>query len=275
MVIDFEYASANTPGLEFANHFTEWCYNYHDPVYSWKCNTKAYPKPDEQDRFLRAYVRHRPQFNVSTPKMGPFQFPDRSDDGMPPKRPAGPTSSISNFMLDARAPAGSSDSLQKAEDEASAAEAAEVAALLHETRIWRLANTAQWVAWGIVQAKVPGLPDFPSADSATDTPRAVAGLSASPDQISSPAGEADSNTHGGAIVSEEFKAELEDIREDISAKRPDPVEENDEAAEEEFDYLAYARDRAMFFWGDAVTLGLAKEEELPEGVRRDMKVLDY
>ncbi|KFY06257.1 hypothetical protein V492_08097, partial [Pseudogymnoascus sp. VKM F-4246] len=31
VVIDFEYASANTPGLEFANHFTEWCYNYHDP----------------------------------------------------------------------------------------------------------------------------------------------------------------------------------------------------------------------------------------------------
>ncbi|TVY62316.1 Choline kinase, partial [Lachnellula suecica] len=31
VVIDFEYASANTPGLEFSNHFTEWCYNYHSP----------------------------------------------------------------------------------------------------------------------------------------------------------------------------------------------------------------------------------------------------
>ena len=36
----------------------------------------------------------------------------------------------------------------------------EAGRLMAETRLWRLANSAQWVAWGIVQAQVPGMPDF-------------------------------------------------------------------------------------------------------------------
>lgn len=283
VVIDFEYACANTPGLEFANHFTEWCYNYHDPATSWKCNTSVYPKPQEQDRFIRAYVRHRPQFNVSTPKLTPFTFPEPSAGeatAVTPKRPSGPTSSISNFMLDARAPAGSTDSssLQKIDDETSADEDAEVAALLHETRLWRMANTAQWVAWGIVQAKVPDLPDF----SAATTPLVVGSpvvqnATSIVDGDNNDSGERDGGApqHGGALVTEEFKAEIAALKADIHAKRPDPAEENDEQAEEEFDYLRYARDRAMFFWGDAVKLGIIGEEELPESVRRELKTIDY
>ncbi|KAL1296745.1 hypothetical protein AAFC00_000215 [Neodothiora populina] len=276
IVIDFEYASANTPGLEFANHFTEWCYNYHDPQFAWKCNTKVYPTPDEQDRFVRAYVRHRPQFNVSTPKLGPTQHVDTSSDA--PKRPQGPNSSISNFMLDARNPAGSSDSLHKAEEETSAVEDAEVKSLLQETRLWRLANTAQWVAWGIVQAKVPGLPLFSPSASAAQTPNTLAGLSASPDEISAEESmkklqlTENGNTE---VASDSDKTEIEEMRQDIEAKRPDAVEENDEEAEEEFDYLRYARDRAMFFWGDAIKLGFVKEEELPESIRKEIKTVDY
>ncbi|KAJ9629519.1 hypothetical protein H2203_001893 [Taxawa tesnikishii (nom. ined.)] len=187
IVIDFEYANANTPGLEFANHFTEWCYNYHDPVAPYACNTAAYPTPEEQDRFVRAYVRHRPQFNATTPKLSaqtptsssfPFPTIDRNE------RPSGPTHSINSFMLDARAPptghpassstsgmsgmSGSVTTEPFATPADQAAEDAEVAQLLKETRLWRLANTAMWIAWGIIQAKVPGMPaSFPPAEAAT------------------------------------------------------------------------------------------------------------
>lgn len=270
MVIDFEYASANTPGLEFANHFTEWCYNYHDPDTAWKCNIHGYPKPDEQDRFARAYVRHRPQFNVSTPQLRP-----QPDAQSPHRRPPGPSSSISNFMLDARTPA-STESLQPVDAECKAAEDAEVASLLHETRLWRLANSAQWVAWGIVQAKVPGLPNFSRPSSPDTTPKPVINVSASPDEMT-PTGETDKQLSVEAANrgSDKLSAEAQAMREDIDSKRPDPNEENDEAEEEEFDYLRYARDRAMFFWGDAVQLGLVKAEELPEDVQKSIKAIEY
>lgn len=259
IVIDFEYANANTPGLEFANHFTEWCYNYHDEKAPYRCNTSFYPTPEEQDRFVRAYVRHRPQFNAPTPNLGPT---DRSAADKHPKRPAGPTSSISNFMLDARAPPpDSAAATAKADAEYQANEDAQVASLLRETRMWRLANTAQWVAWGIVQAKVPGMP--PSLATEPTTPAIP--ITETPDEMTPDA----SN-----YMSDPLDAEGRSMRDDIHAKRPDPEEEDDAQAEEEFDYLAYARDRAMFFWGDALKLGIVREEELPEDVLKNVKVVE-
>lgn len=185
-------------------------------------------------------------------------------------------------MLDARNPS-STESMQNTEAESTAAEDKEVAKLLHETRIWRLANSAQWVAWGIVQAKVPGIPDFSRPVSAQETPRAVANISASREQMT-PTDEKNEvellingETQNGVSADDDaaWKNEVEAIREDIRSKRPDPVEENDEAEEEEFDYLAYARDRAMFFWGDALKLGLVEESELPEDVVKNAKTMDY
>ncbi|KAG9522503.1 kinase-like protein, partial [Aureobasidium melanogenum] len=258
IVIDFEYANANTPGLEFANHFTEWCYNYHDEKVPWLCNTSLYPTPEEQDRFVRAYVRHRPQFNAVTPLLGPQDSTPMEKDksSEKPKRPAGPTSSISNFMLDARGPPESAATTAKQDAEYQANEDAQVQSLLRETHMWRLANSAQWVAWGIVQAKVPGLPDAPSS---------TIPLSETPDEITPTEDQPFSDPLG---------QEAKDLQDDIRDKRPDPNEEDDEQAEEEFDYLAYARDRAMFFWGDALSLGIVKEEELPEDVRRSVKKVD-
>jgi choline kinase len=45
--------------------------------------------------------------------------------------------------------------------------------------------------------------------------------------------------------------------------------------EEDFDYLGYARDRALFFWGDLIHLGVLKPEELPVEVQEQMKVVPY
>ncbi|KAG8407391.1 hypothetical protein J3458_020869 [Metarhizium acridum] len=157
VVIDFEYAGANLPGLEFANHFTEWTYNYHDPVTSHACNHERYPTPEEQRRFIKAYVDHRPQFAVasSTPRVKPQDI--KLQDSGPPTpslNPTASTSSIVDFMLDARVPPGGWSAAERAREEQSDLN---VRQLLEETRLWRPACSAFWIAWGIVQAKVPGL----------------------------------------------------------------------------------------------------------------------
>lgn len=195
------------------------------------------------------------------------------------KRPQGPTQSISNFMLDARG-APQSKETEKAEAEARDDEDAEVAALMRETRIWRLANSAQWVAWGIVQAKVGGMPDFSPQTSGTITPTANDASERKVDGAVTD-GEAAVSAHN-AIVSpgagtDPLDQEAQGLREDVLAKRPDEREEGDEAEAEdsEFDYLAYARSRAMFFWGDALELGIVEEKDLPEDVLRNVCRVEY
>jgi choline kinase len=217
VVIDFEYAAANVPGLEFANHFTEWAYNYHDPVSSHACSHERYPTPEEQRRFIKAYVEHRPQFPAasSTPRMNPQD----SGSSTPSLNPTASSSSIVEFMLDARVPPGGWTAAERAREEQRDLHVRE---LMDETRLWRTANSAMWVAWGIVQAKVPGL---------------------------------DANNEA---VSEEEALKAEQ-----------------ELGPDEFDYLSYAQDRALFFWGDCVQMGLAKLEDLPEQLRPRLKILDY
>ncbi|OTA62794.1 kinase-like protein [Hypoxylon sp. EC38] len=214
VVIDFEYSAANTRGLEFANHFTEWCYNYHDSAAPYACNTALYPSPAEQRRFIRAYVNHRPEFPTPTPQ--PQPDPPRHTYPYPHHRllKPGPGSGSRPFEFDqgvharlAR-PAGGWKEEEKRRDDLTEQQ---VEALVEETRMWRVANSAFWIAWGVLQAKIPG--------------------------------------EGAA-----------------------PEEEEGEAAE--FDYLAYAQDRAMFLLGDCVKMGLVKEEDLPEGVRARVKYVD-
>jgi choline kinase len=88
---------------------------------------------------------------------------------------------------------------------------AETQFLIRQTRLWRVLNSAQWVAWGIVQAKVPGMED-----------------------------------DGGST--------------------PTPPVDSDVDESDEFDYLAYAQDRAFFFWADLVALGFVQKEQLPESL---------
>jgi choline kinase len=119
-------------------------------------------------------------------------------------------------MLDARVPTGEYTAAERAREEARDQRVRE---LMEETKLWRPANSAQWVAWGIVQAKVPGLD----------------------------AGDGENAGH--------------EAEEDMEA--------------DEFDYLSYAQDRAMFFWGDCVRLGLVKAEELPETLRVNLKIVEH
>ncbi|OTA94534.1 hypothetical protein M434DRAFT_71121 [Hypoxylon sp. CO27-5] len=253
VVIDFEYSAANTRGLEFANHFTEWCYNYHDSAAPYACNTALYPSPAEQRRFIRAYVNHRPEFphpNASTPNLTPLATPTLTPTPTPTPSSSslgpglGPSSSIKEFMLDSRAPPGGWKEEEKRRDDLTEQQ---VEALVEETRMWRVANSAFWIAWGVLQAKIPGFDDGEEEKE----------------------GEKEEEEEEEEEEGEEGEGEGEGGGEGEGAA---PEEEEGEAAE--FDYLAYAQDRAMFLLGDCVKMGLVKEEDLPEGVRARVKYVD-
>ncbi|KAI4174020.1 MAG: hypothetical protein LQ343_002583 [Gyalolechia ehrenbergii] len=239
IVIDFEYASANVPGQEFANHFTEWCYNYHDAAKSFALNERRYPSPEEQHRFVSAYVQHRP-----------FRQPLSTQSSSSSLRPR-LSHSISNFMLDSRAPPAQIVEDEKRREEATESE---VHRLINEARLWRPANSAQWVAWGIVQAKVPGMDDALEARKRSGK-----------EQSSRPVAESGS-------PSPEMQPTAEDRKD---RRQEDSKGAEDEDAEEEFDYLSYARERAMFFWGDLLQMGLVKREELPDELREKVKIVKY
>ncbi|KAJ5523918.1 hypothetical protein N7494_010568 [Penicillium frequentans] len=210
VVIDFEYSSANVAGLEFANHFTEWCYNYHDEELSWACNNRLYPTPEEQRRFVMTYLTHRPA--VTGGVVSPLATPAMR---------GGTGSAVTPFNLD-----DGPDSSNWSQDQKSLEEdlEAEVRRLMQQTRLWRAMNSAQWVAWGIVQAKAPGMEEGIAEMLGT------------------------SNNGNG------HKAQAE--------AKPLPVDA-DIDEEDGFDYLAYAQDRAMFFWSDLLTLGLINPDDLP------------
>lgn len=122
----------------------------------------------------------------------------------------------------------------------------DVRRLLRETRLWRAANSAQWVAWGIVQAKVSGMEEALVALSATVTA-------------------AEEQSAGGE---EEEKADGNNCDLD---RRSEQSSDTIEEPAGEFDYLAYAQDRALFFWADVLSLGLIKEADLPPDVAERIK----
>lgn len=164
--------------------------------------------------------------------------------------------SISEFLLDSRTPGGSTipENNNYAEEEARREKEVDkqVAELLKETRMWRVANSAQWVAWGIVQAKIPDLAGVMEEKGASAEEVVV-----SPPTTTGGGESGESKGNGG--------------ENDEKGKEKD----KDEEEEDEFDYLAYAQDRAMFFWGDVVNMGLVKKEDLPEKLRDRLKIVEY
>lgn len=197
-----------------------------------------YPTPEEQRRFIRSYVQHHP-----------FAHPSTSSA---PQTPGLPSTSILQFTLDSRASARP-DAMRDAE----AATEKQVRDLMATTRLWRPANSAQWVAWGVVQATIPGLPDV---EHHGEEPGVVSWelkkMGSSQQQAQQP-------------MTDPLDDEARELKEEMRDRRP---EEGDEG--EGFDYLAYARERAMFFWGDMVVLGIVGVEELPEEVRGAIKLVD-
>ncbi|DAA74104.1 TPA_exp: putative Choline kinase [Trichophyton benhamiae CBS 112371] len=278
IVIDFEYAAANMRGAEFANHFTEWCYNYHDEDRPWRCNTAWYPTLEEQKRFIRAYLTHRPRLisetNPSTYPLGQnFSTSSVSSTmttpGLRPTYTSSPR--VAPLSLDTYTP---SVPFSISEDDQIDEELeVEVQKLLHEARVWRVANSAMWVAWGIVQAKVPGLE---AAVAGTSTPVAHTSTAdaASSENNKETALTSDESTDDASTTPTQ---ETVDVQQMLAATDQALQEAEVDEAADEFDYLAYAQDRALFFWADILAIGLIKEEELPMEMLEHIKrrIVEY
>ncbi|KAK6346236.1 hypothetical protein TWF730_010565 [Orbilia blumenaviensis] len=136
IVIDFEYAGANTRGAEFANHFCEWMSDYNSVIspIAHKIHDANFPTIPEQRNILRSYVEHRAL---------PYVIP--TEDAADPEYMRKRQSMI--FSLEGRLPT---------KDEMEAMDK-EVERLIIESRDWRAAVSACWALWGIVQAVIPGL----------------------------------------------------------------------------------------------------------------------
>ena len=168
-------------------------------------------------------------------------------------------------MLDSRAPPGSTSNYEAEERAREQAMELQTEALVRDAKLWRGMCSAHWVAWGIVQAKVPEMEQSKPHKSKTN--RLIGKVKAHLKPLSDPLGE-----HVLA-KQEEARMDRPEGREIEESHREGDEEEEGET--EGFDYLAYAQDRAMFFWGDCLQLGLVKEEELPEDLLVKVKTLPY
>lgn len=142
-----------------------------------------------------------------------------------------------------------------------------------ETKLWRIANSAMWVAWGIVQAHVPGLPDFDAIDGAVDGTTKNASATALDEATAEIRAEAEAEKKQDPAVSTKEMELKDEAKPGLQLDQDTDLYKAQE--DEEFDYLAYAQDRAMFVWGDLVGMGLVKIEELPETLRNRIKIVEY
>lgn len=175
-------------------------------------------------------------------------------------------------MLDARAPPGGKDGQNAPEEETERELENEITRLQHETRMWRMSNHAFWIMWGVQKAKIPGLPDF---DDPTQSAAVAAGpalhismSSGTLPMVQSPIAEEEGQDPMNGAVKESTDNPVSRSASSM------PQAKGEEEEEEDFNYLAYAWQRAMFFWGDAVGLGFIKKDELPEDVQKNMKVVE-
>lgn len=176
---------------------------------------------------MSTYLTHRP----TTVTGGPI-----SPLGTPAMRGRNATA-ITPLDLDDN-PDGLVWQTEKAEDELEAG----IRDLMCQTRMWRVMNSAQWVAWGIVQAKAPGMDE----------------------------GIAEMNAAHNASHENGHKQNGKD-----EPKKPPVDADVDE--EDGFDYLAYAQDRALFFWSDLLALNLVNADELPAPMVEHIRarIVDY
>lgn len=143
----------------------------------------------------------------------------------------------------------------------------EMEALIRDAKVWRGMCSAHWVAWGIVQAKVPEMEEQKPRQSKTG--KLIGKVKARLKPLSDPL--------SADVLSKQQESKLDrpEGREIEESHKEGDGDGGDEQGNEEFDYLAYAQDRAMFFWGDCLQLGLVKEEELPTDVLAKVKTLTY
>ncbi|UNI24984.1 hypothetical protein JDV02_010696 [Purpureocillium takamizusanense] len=219
MLIDYEYAGPNTRGYEFANHFREWTYDSHDPV----CYLTRYPTREEQRRFIQAYLDHRPRCFNDDPTSPSDPVKNCPSSGSVGRALLEPTFSLipgEPVTINAR-PCLVECGAVECEREGRVDR--KVDELLEETRLWRPANNAHWVAWAMVQARIPGLIN-----------------------------ESDGRTSEGSTLEEA---------------------EQGGGTDNKFDFLRYAQEHALVFWGDMVQMGLVDATILPDALCARLRIV--
>ncbi|KAH9819424.1 kinase-like domain-containing protein [Melampsora americana] len=118
LVIDFEYASANPRAFDIANHFHEWCADYHHPTLSYSLRPHGlYPTLHERKRFYRAYLNQD--------RISPLSLDE--------------SSSSSDFVV--------KEEVETGEEEE------EIERLEEEVKVWSPVSDVMWSLWGLVQAQ--------------------------------------------------------------------------------------------------------------------------
>ncbi|OAV91667.1 hypothetical protein PTTG_06511 [Puccinia triticina 1-1 BBBD Race 1] len=156
MVIDFEYASANPRGFDIANHFHEWCADYHHPTHSYSLTRHGnYPTYPERKRFYRAYLGIDCEYSKtnstvkeedpseSSPKSYIKRFKDCEISELNLDEPSDlATPTKASFV----SKGGHGGIVEKEED-------GEVTSLEQDVSLWSPASHAMWALWGLVQAR--------------------------------------------------------------------------------------------------------------------------
>ena len=119
---------------------------------------------------------------------------------------------ISSFMLDARTPGGQTSNYQEEEKKREEQLEKQVDRLMTETRLWRIANSAQWVAWGIVQANVPELDGLDEKKSESNESPGINSTGETNRPGSPKSGATDSQVDGTAHTKEESMDRSEERR---------------------------------------------------------------
>lgn len=133
-VIDFEYAGQNLPAYDITNHFSEWMYDYHDPLYSYRTNESKYPSVEERINFLNQYVNYIP--GSTTPHFNPIVTNNNQR----------PTLKSSHSVV----------SIKLAELPS------KVVNLYNETIYWRSASSILWSLWAIIsRGRISSSPKSP------------------------------------------------------------------------------------------------------------------
>jgi len=124
-LIDYEYCSYNYRGVDLANHFCEWTYDYTAVEYPYfREHPELWPSREQQLLFIRAYLRHR---------------------GPATKRPA-PVPEHSGAKPSGERGQGREQQEREREQQEEA--------LLQEVRVYGLLSHLFWALWSVVNAPV-------------------------------------------------------------------------------------------------------------------------
>ncbi|EFP84266.1 uncharacterized protein PGTG_10644 [Puccinia graminis f. sp. tritici CRL 75-36-700-3] len=160
MVIDFEYASANPRGFDIANHFHEWCADYHHPTHSYSLTRHGnYPTYLERKRFYRAYLGIDCEYSKTNSAIEKEQSDPKANSYIKRFKDC----EISDFNLDEpsdlatpkdtnRVPGTNAGQGVVAEKE-DGEEDGRVMSLEQDVNLWSPASHAMWALWGLVQAR--------------------------------------------------------------------------------------------------------------------------